>query len=240
MKRTLLYLAPVLAVLAVVPTPVRADISWETDDVYRLEWTHNIPASILVADNETNAGVTLSQEAGNYGGNTKFIASNLQTLSAGTTTNPSLLINGGWYDLTVTITDRATGESTTHTFANNKLGVDSFDPNRNYPVGTSKADKHDGASFGKNFSLLEHQFGTGSPWTWSTSKGATYVIWLDRFTPVDAQSATGKGAIGGRAQYIAPGTVQKVPEPSSLLMGAFGLSLAGGAWLRKRRQAIEA
>jgi hypothetical protein len=66
--------------------------------------------------------------------------------------------------------------------------------------------------------------------------GNTITLQLDPFARIDSAGSTGQGAITGEVKFSGPGSIQKVPEPSSLLLGAFGLSLAGGAWWRKRRQ----
>jgi len=219
MKRTLITLTTALA-LALLGPAARAEpmdpeplpgpsdlVEWE------YKWTHTIDGSVILADGELNAGVTVSQEAGSAVGSTDYVASNLKTFSQATINNPSKLTANGAYTLTLTITDKASGESQSIDFTG-KLG----------------------GKFGAGFAKVTNTFNDLEPKKLEFDKsGNTYVIWLDQYTPPGNQTSLNTGSLGGFIQVIAPGDVQKVPEPTGLLLGGVGLSMAGLGWWRKRR-----
>jgi hypothetical protein len=222
MKRTWYLLALVLAAPVLGPSAARADTVTPSDLVqYSFSWANNLKGSVILADGETNAGVVMTQESGSAVGGTDFVASNLSTFSQGTPTNPSKLTTNGSYDLTLTITDTASGKSQSIDFTG-KLG----------------------GKFGAGFAKVTNTFTSVSPVTvFFPQSGNTYIVYLDQYVapgnPTQSNGVTtqSKGSIGGHIVTVAPGGVQKVPEPSTLLLGGFGLSLVGGTWWRKRRQA---
>lgn len=219
MKRTLITLTTALA-LALLGPAARAEmmdpepppgpsdlVEWE------YKWTHTIDGSVILADGELNAGVTVSQEAGSAVGSTDYVASNLKTFSQATINNPSKLVTNGAYTLTLTITDKASGDSKSIDFTG-KLG----------------------GRFGAGFAKVTNKFDDLEPKKLVFDKsGNTYLIWLDQYVGPGNQTSLNTGSLGGFIQTIAPGDVQKVPEPTGLLLGGFGLSMAGLGWWRKRR-----
>lgn len=220
MKRTLTILTAALAVALLGPALARAEpmppepppgpsdlVEWE------YKWTHTIDGSVILADDALNAGVTVSQEAGSAIGSTDYVASNLKTFSQATINNPSKLTVNGAYTLTLTITDKASGDSQSIDFTG-KLG----------------------GRFGAGFATVTNKFDDLEPKKLVFDKsGNTYLIWLDRYVGPGNQTSLNTGSLGGFIQTIAPGDVQKVPEPTGLLLGGFGLSMAGLGWWRKRR-----
>lgn len=216
MKRTLFLLTSALALVLLGPASTWAEVVSPSDLVeWEYEWTHKIPGSVILADDALNAGVTVSQEKGSAVGSTDYVASNLTTFSQASVAAPSLLTVNGDYTLTLTITDKASGDSKSIDFTG-KLG----------------------GKFGAGFSQVTNTYATLQPQelVFETS-GNTYVVWLVEYTAPGNQSSGNKGSLGGFVQVIAPAVVQKVPEPSSLLLGGFGLSMAGVTWWRKRRPA---
>jgi hypothetical protein len=216
MKRLLVSLFAALAFFTLSPISAKAEMVSPSDLVeWDFKWTHTIPGSILQADDSLNAGVTVSQESGSAIGSTDYVASNLTTFSSATADNPSVFNANGAYTLTLTITDKASGDSKTLDFSGKLSGT-----------------------FGAGFSKIRNTYSSTEPQQLYFDKsGNTYVVWLDQYTPPGNQTSLNKGSLGGFIQVIAGGDVQKVPEPSTLLLGGFGLSLAGLRWMRKRRQA---
>ncbi len=218
MKRTVFLLASALALLVLGPISVRAEVVSPSDLVeWEYQWTHTIPGSVILADGALNAGVTVSQEKGSAVGSTDYVASNLTTFSQASVATPSLLDVNGAYTMTLTITDKASGESQSVDFAG-KLG----------------------GKFGAGFAQVTNTYSSlASKQLVFASSGNTYIIKLDQYTAPGNQTSGNKGSLGGFIQVVAPGGVQTVPEPSSLLLGGFGLSMAGLTWLRKRRLAAQ-
>lgn len=233
MRRNLYCVLAALAGLMLGPTVARADITWPSPEtVFKIEWTFSpvdVPQLVLPSDNHPSAALTVtSGKDGFYEGYSTIVAANLKTISNGTRSNSSHLVDGGLFYLTATVHDRASGTSQQYTFGV-KAGVLK-------PPAPGQS-PYAGAEFGKFFSDLDFSISNTDPVAFHFAEsGTTVTLQLDSFVRIDAAGSTGQGAITGTVNFSGPGNIQRVPEPSSLLLGAFGLSLAGGAWWRKRRQ----
>jgi hypothetical protein len=234
MKRILYCVLTAVAGLLIAPPAAHADPAWTSpDNLYSVQWRFlpvDVPSIDLPADPGSATGkatVTVGRD-GFYDDNSSVVAANIKLFSTGTKAHPSLLNVGGRFKLVADVFDRAMGPGAlpqSVTF-NVNLGVETN------PI------THAGSRFGSGFADLNIQITPTTAQVLHFSSGDTITLQLDPFSRVDAASASGQGAITGLATFSSPGVIQKVPEPASLLLGAFGLSMAGGfTWWRRRQPA---
>jgi hypothetical protein len=197
--------AAALALLLAMAPAARAD--W-------IPWTYswsNSPQTIL-ADNATGGGsISLTNEPTlSAVGNTDIVATNIRTYSVAPSSAPDTFTNKA-YALSLNLTDSASGQSGTAVFT----GV--FN-------GTLTA----------NSSNITNTF-TG-PTTAVLDLGSNqYTVTLTAYTPPGPTGSVNAGAIGAHATVVVQPihVVEQTPEPSSLLLAAFGIPLA----LRRFRRA---
>jgi hypothetical protein len=215
MKRFWTLLAP--AVLLLAGAPAHADPSASDLVEWSYSWSHNYASGSIPADSPGTGGVSLTKEqTRDATGSSDVVATNLRTFSTATASSADKLNSNGSYELTITITDKASGETGTLTFTG-KLS------------GTFTADSTN----------ITNQF-TGSTTQSITLGDNTYTVTLTSYTPPGPSTAESSGSIGAHVEVTAGGDIQKTdaPEPSSLLLSCVGLALAGGAAWRKRRQTL--
>jgi len=187
-----------------------------------IQWTYNwTPGSPAVtADGNPGAGVTFTNEPSNGAtGNSDIVATNLRVFSAAPASVPDVLNSQGAYSLVLTLSTVENSQtlSGSLTFAG-KLG----------------------GSFSKESANVSNVFGPNATQT-LTLGSSTFTVSLASFTgpapprldplapPVNA------GSIGAHVNVSAAVTPTNVPEPSTMLLSALGLSFLGGAAWRKRK-----
>jgi hypothetical protein len=203
MKHLRLLLAA-LVVLALA-MPVRADfISWSFT---------SSPTPSLPADSPGTGSVAFTGASGAPTGPSAIVVAQLKNMS--TSTNVDNLVTGGGYQIDVSLTDTASGQSATLTFLGKLTGTLS--------------------SGGTN---LSNAFLSGTEKV--TLGGNLYAVTLDHYLP-PGPAGTLPGAIGatvtinGQSPGGNPTPSSINPEPSSLLLcglGAVGCALA--RWKRRR------
>ena len=214
MKRFLTATAAALALLLVAGMGAQAG----TIELKNVSWTYNFTpgAATITADGNPTAGVSFTNEPDRTRtGSSTAPATNLTTFSSATSTNPDVLVHNGAYalNLRLSTTDETGVHAKTLTF-HGKLS------------GTIHAT---GASVTNVF---------GSDAVQSVNLGRyTFTVTLNGYA---APGPAGGSLVGAMSAYVelsnlAPSDV--TPEPGTMLLSGFGLSLLGGAAWRKRRQA---
>jgi hypothetical protein len=219
MKRFPSLLALAVAVVFLTGTPVRADPTASDLVQWSYSWTNNTASGSIPADSPGTGGVSLTGESTKDAtGSTSVVATNLRTFSTATASNADQLSSNGSYSLTITITDKASGQSGTLTFTGQLSG-----------------------SFTKDSTNINNTF-TGQTTESITLGGNTYTVTMVSYTAPGPSTATDSGSIGAFVTVTAGGDIQKTdaPEPSTLLLSCFGLALVGGTAWRKRRLALAA
>jgi hypothetical protein len=219
MKRFSSLLAPAVAVVLLAGTPVRADPTASDLVQWSYSWTNNTTAGSISADSPGTGGVSLTGESTKDAtGSTSVVATNLRTFSTATASNSDQLSSNGSYSLTITITDKASGQTGTLTFSGKLSG-----------------------SFTKDSTNISNAF-SGQTTESIVLGGNTYTVTMVSYTAPGPSTAQDSGSIGAFVTVSAGGGVQheSAPEPSTLLLSCVGLALAGGAAWRKRRLTVAA
>ena len=189
--------AAALALLLAIAPAARADwIAWT------YSWS-NSPQTIL-ADNPSGGGkISLTDEPTLEAvGNTDIVATNIRTFSTAPASAPDKFTNKA-YSLALTLTDSTSGQSGTAAFT----GV--FN-------GTLTA----------NSSNITNAFTSANTVVLDLGNNQ-YTVTLTAYTPPGPTGSTNAGAIGAHAtvtvENIHP--VLQSPEPTALLLAAFGIPL---------------
>lgn len=194
-----------LALLLVAGTGARADF---------IEWSYNWdrnPVSVL-SDSGNGSVAFTNEPLKNATGSSDTVATNLKANSLANANAPDRLNNTGAYSLTLTLTDKVSGQTGSLTFSG-KLG----------------------GTFSKDSANVTNQF-TGAL-SQSLFLGANnYTVTVGPYSPPGPPSASNFGSIAAHVD-VSTISIQKVPEPSTLLLAVLGLSGAGAASWRKRRSA---
>jgi hypothetical protein len=220
MKRPLLVFASAAGLLCLAGSPARASQTQATP----IAWSYNFtPSQSFVsadasATNQTPGTVTftngLSQSAS---GNSDVVVTNLRTSSTAPVSSPDTLTSNGAYSVSMTLTDAASGQSSTLTFTG-KLG----------------------GSFSSVNSNVTNTF-TGQTTDTVTLGGNTYTVAMTGYTPPGPPTANNAGSISAHVTVtsnLGSGTGASTPEPSTLVLSCLGLTLAGAASWRKRRRTL--
>ncbi|HKB39178.1 MAG TPA: hypothetical protein VKD72_22250 [Gemmataceae bacterium] len=199
-------------------SPVRAEPGWSYN------WTTTTP---LVGSG--GSGVSILPASGSGSGSSDIVAANLAVISSAPATTPDP-VNGGW-NLTLHLTDNASGNSGTFLFTGQFSGT----------VSASS-------------SSVDNVF--NDPKVQTLSLGAhLYTATIGLYTPPGLTGTTLKGAIGANlALSDVPGSgpppgpppsppppppspppVVKSPEPSGLVLALMGVSSLGLGWWNGRR-----
>ena len=206
MKR---YVSAVALVL-LLGAGVRADLTPET-----VQWTYNFTpgAPAVTADGNPNAGVSFTNEKPKTAtGSSDIVATNLRVFSASPGNSPDHLTSNGAYTLTLVLAETENGNTTTATLhfsgkLSGKLSADNANVSNVF-----------GANNIQPVSLGSFNF----------------TVALTSYTPPGPPDQTQAGAISAHVT-VSTLTPTQVPEPSSMLLSALGLSFLGGAAWRKRR-----
>jgi hypothetical protein len=181
-----------------------------------IQWSYNWninPISVLSDSGNGSVSFT-NQPAQSASGNSDTVATNLKANSLASVASPDTLNSTGAYTLTLALTDTASGQSGTLTFSGKLSG-----------------------SFSKDSANITNAF-TGLTQQTLDLGGNAYVVTIGPYSPPGPPDSTNLGSIAAHVDVSKIVTVASVPEPSTLLLGLFGLSSAGAiSWRKKRRAA---
>jgi hypothetical protein len=197
--------------LFALANPLRADL---------IGWTYswnNSPSSIA-ADSPGTGSVTLTNEGTRMAaGNSQIVATNLKTISMADAGAPAMLTTGGQYTLTLTLTDKTSGQ-----------------------VGTLSWNGKLSGSFSATSANITNLF--TSPMTQTIDLGTNaYTVTLGSYLPPGPPGSKNSGAIGAHVVVSSlapggnPGPSGFSPEPSTLLLCSLGFAGCALARLRRRK-----
>jgi len=214
MKRLLISSLAALALLLSGGAGAQATVM----DPETVAWTYNFSpgAPAVIADTSPGAGVSFTNEPTKGAvGSSDVVASNLRVFSAATSASPDKLTSNGAYSLNLTLTSAAAGPPQTAnlTFTGKLKG-----------------------KFSTESANISNMFGPNSTQTVLLA-GYNFTVSLIAYTPPGPPDQSNAGSIAAHVTVSAVTTPAQVPEPSTVLLSSFGLSLLGGAAWRKRRKA---
>lgn len=217
MKRSLLVIASAVGLLCLTGTP-----AWATPTpTPQVQWTYNFtPGQSFVSANAPGSGtVSFTNEPTKGATNSSdVVVTNLRDSSTATATNPDTFGSGAAWKVGLTLTDSASGASTTMTFTGTLTGT-----------------------FSASNSNILNAFTGQTTYTWAAPNGNTYVVTLSGYTPPGPPTASNAGSISAHVT-VTPGSgvISNTPEPSTLVLSCLGLGFAGLASWRKRRRSLAA
>jgi hypothetical protein len=232
MNRFLPLFASSLGWLLCAGSAARADMT----PTQTAQWSYNFSPTmknnqVLATDGLSGVNFTnepTTHEPGNT--STQIVASNLKVFS--NSASPVGFGSGGGYSFALTLTDPS-GATANYVFNNTLSGTMSAHSS----TVTSQLSGFSGTVTvnGKTTSF------TGPNAPTITLGNSNYQVSMTSFTGPSAPDAHNSGAIGGFVT-VTPGNIvpATVPEPSSLVLCGLGLSFAGLAIWRKRRQSLAA
>jgi hypothetical protein len=178
-----------------------------------IQWSYNWdrnPVSVL-SDSGNGSVAFTNEPLKNATGSSDTVATNLKASSLAPASAPDTLTSTGNYSLTLTLTDTTSGQSGTATFSGKLSGT-----------------------FSKDSANITNQF--LSPTTVTLFLGQnSYVVTIGPYSPPGPPDSTNFGSIAAHVDASAIHITNTAPEPSTLLLGLFGLSGAGAFSWRKRR-----
>jgi hypothetical protein len=228
MKRFLPFVASAFGWLVCSGSPALADPIPAPNAQWSYNFTPNVPQNQVTADPRsdggTPGGVNLTNEPTKFAtGSSDVVVTNIRAFSAALPTSPDTFgpSSGNWSEGLV-LTDVASGQSSNLTFTGKFNGaISGGDPTHN---------------IGGNSNITT----TLDPQTQSVTLGNnTYTVSLTSYTPPGPPGASNGGSISAHVTVTTSGSgigIAAVPEPSSMVLSGLGLSLAGLAAWRKRRQ----
>ncbi len=178
-----------------------------------IQWSYNWNISpISVLSDSGNGSVSFTnQPQQTASGNSDTVATNLKANSLAPPSNPDTLNHTGAYSLTLNLTDTASGQTGTLTFSG-KLG----------------------GNFSKSSANITNAFNTPTVQTLFLG-GNSYTVTIGPYSPPGPPDSTNLGSIAAHVDVSSISPASSAPEPSTLLLGLFGLSGAGAFSWRKRR-----
>ena len=181
----------------------------------QVQWTYNWDRSpVSVLSDSGNGSVLFTNEPTKQAvGSSDTVATNLKASSLAASSHPDTLTSSGAYKLTLTLTDTTSGQSGVLSFLGKLSGT-----------------------FSKDNANITNAFTGALTGTLTLGKN-TYTVTIGPYSPPGPPSASNFGSIAAHVD-VQPGVVvAKTPEPTSLVLGCVGLSLAGVSSWRKRRAA---
>lgn len=218
MKRSLLATALTAALLCLGGTP-----AWATQvTVSDVGWTYNFTPSqsFVSADSPGSGTVSFTNEPTKTATNSSdVVVTNLRVSSTATADSPDTLSKNGAWKVGLTLSDSATGQSTTMSFTGQLSGT-----------------------FSAANSNITNAFTGQTSYTWTASNGDQFKVSLVGFTPPGPPSASNAGSIAAFVQVTGGAHIGNTgtPEPSTLVLSCLGLGVAGLASWRKRRRSLAA
>jgi hypothetical protein len=207
-----------VALLLLVGVGARADQL--TPDT--VQWTYNFTpgAPAITADGNPNAGVSFTnQPPASATGSSDIVATNLRVFSADPGTNADHITgSNGNYNFTLVLTETENGNTSTATL---------------HFTGTLSG------SLSKDNANIKNVFGANATQTGSLGS-FNFTVAMNSFTPPGPPVGGPGGApslAGAISAHVSVSslTPAQVPEPSTMLLSALGMSFLGGAVWRKRR-----
>jgi hypothetical protein len=197
-----------LALLLIAGNRGRADF---------IQWSYNWninPISVLSDSGNGSVSFT-NQPAQTASGNSDTVATNLKANSLADPKTPDTLNNTGAYSLTLSLTDSASSQSGTLTFSGKLSG-----------------------SFSKDSANITNQFNTPTVQTLFLGNNS-YTVSIGPYSPPGPPDSTNLGSIAAHVDVSSIGPAgNPSPEPSTLLLGLFGLTSAGVLSWRKHRAVV--
>src|SRR5262249_7882256 len=159
-----------------------------------------LPGGIVPSDAPGTGGVNFTAEqTKSASGNSDIVLSNLRVFSAATADHPETLVNSGNWALTLTLTDATSGASGNITFSG-KLSGKFLAEESNVPT---------------SFTSAITQF--------LTLGNFLSTVTIGPYSPPGPPSATNAGSIAAHVDITPAGIdVQKVPEPSAMVLSCLG------------------
>ena len=218
MKRSLLVIASAVGLLCLGGTRAWADPTPTPEVQWSYNFTPNQP--FVNADNPTGGTVAFTNEpTKNATNSSDVVVSNLRVSSTAPATSPDTLNTSGAWHVGLTLTDTASGASTTMGFSG-KLG----------------------GTFSANNSNVTNTFTGTTTYNWTAPSGNVYTVTLNGYTPPGPPTASNAGSISAHVAVtpVNPGGggISGVPEPSTFVLSCLGLGFAGLASWRKRRRSL--
>jgi PEP-CTERM motif len=218
MKRVFALLTGALATLLMAGPAQAAPIPWSYD------WTPS--TTQLNSDTSPTSFATLTNEPGRTVNTDKtdITATNITVTSNAPPGFPDMFnnVNADKVTLSLKITDINSGLSNTFAFTGTFATMNVLDPS------TISSD-----SANLKFTPLSPQQYVWQP----VGSPNQYTINFVGYTPPGPPGSGNKGSIAYHVNVVQL-DIQKVPEPSTMLLAGFGASFLGlGAWRKRRRQA---
>ena len=181
-----------------------------------IQWSYNWninPISVLSDSGNGSVSFT-NQPAQTASGNSDTVATNLKANSLADPKTPDTLSNTGAYSLTLSLTDSTSGQTGTLTFSGKLSG-----------------------SFSKDSANITNQFNSPTVQTLFLGNNS-YTVSIGPYSPPGPPDSTNLGSIAAHVDVssLSP-TNNPSPEPSTLLLGLFGLTSVGALSWRKNRTA---
>jgi hypothetical protein len=205
---------PAIALVLLAGTCARADVL-NPDNV---QWTYKFSpgAPAVYADSNPSAGVTFTNEPTKTAvGSSDVVVTNLRVFSAAPGSTPDMMQKNGAYTLSLSLalTDGSNTNNTTLVFTGKLTGT------------LSKENANITNVFGPNNSIQTVTLGKFN-----------FTVTLAAYTPPGPPDQTNAGSIAAHVTISdIGGTSDNLPEPSTMLLSAFGLTCLGAASWRKRR-----
>jgi hypothetical protein len=197
-----------LALLLIAGNRGRADF---------IQWSYNWninPISVLSDSGNGSVSFT-NQPAQTATGNSDTVATNLKANSLADPKTPDTLNNTGAYTLTLSLTDTTSGQSGTLAFSGKLSG-----------------------SFSKDSANITNQFNTPTVQTLFLGNNS-YTVSIGPYSPPGPPDSTNLGSIAAHVDVSSIGPAgNPSPEPSTLLLGLFGLTGAGVLSWRRHRTVV--
>ncbi|HEY7327906.1 MAG TPA: PEP-CTERM sorting domain-containing protein [Gemmataceae bacterium] len=215
MKRSLLAIASAAGLLCLGGTP-----AWAGPTPTVVNWSYNFtPAQPFVsADSPGTGTVTFTNEPTKDATNSSnVVVTNLRVSSSALPSSPDALNTNGAWQVSLQLTDSASGAQNTMLFTG-KLGGTFSDSNAN----------------------VTNNFTGTTSYTWTAPNGNSYTVSLVGYTPPGPPSASNAGSIAAFVQ-VTPGVHTgggNTPEPSALVLSCLGLGFVGLNTWRKRRRSL--
>jgi hypothetical protein len=222
MKRSHLAIVAAIGLLSLAGTPAWASPT----PTPQVGWTYNFTPSQSFLSGSPGGTVSFTNESQKTATNSSnVVVTNLRVTSTASPTSPDVLnsSNGSW-QVSLKLTDNASGNSDTMNFTGKLTGTFS----------------QSNANIGNAFT------GTQS-YTWTApGSGNIYKVSLVGYTPPGPPTDANAGSIAAYVQ-VTPGSNGGghtggggTPEPSTMVLSCLGLGFAGLASWRKRRRSLAA